>query len=562
MKMPSPPKSVRCAIYTRKSSEEGLDQSFNSLHAQREACEAYILSQAHEGWKLVETDYNDGGFSGGNVERPALKQLLADIDAGLIDLVLVYKVDRLSRSLADFVRLVERFDQKDIAFVSVTQQFNTASSMGRLTLNVLLSFAQFEREVTGERIRDKIAASKKKGMWMGGAVPLGYDVIDRQLNINETEAEQVRQIYQRYLEVKSVKELKQWCEANGIHSKRRTTHSGKTLGGNPFTRGALYNILKNPIYIGKIAHQDKLFDGQHDAILDKALWQQVQDQLEANRRRKQLRTDAKHPSLLTGLLYDDMNNPMSPSHAKKGNRRYCYYVSQAKLQMRPETAGSLVSISSDILDPLVLQMIKDFLTDEDQVLSHLPVEEFSAEQRIETFENIYALAKALSSHSIQSQIQTLNEIVDTIVLGKKHIEVSLNKSGLSRHCLPSPSASAIHHASEPIVLRETVDMKRSGLESRLISAKTDSNHTEKQPAKALGAATLKAFKWYNNLVTGKAESTAELAKQENVSEQFVQTRLNLALLSPQVIEGLIADEFKIELSLEKLKRTSIPTEWE
>jgi site-specific DNA recombinase len=268
-------KRVRCAVYTRKSSEEGLDQSFNSLHAQREACEAYVLSQKNEGWEVITTEYDDGGFSGGNMERPGLKKLLADIAMKRIDTVVVYKVDRLTRSLADFAKIVEQFDGQGVSFVSVTQQFNTTSSMGRLTLNVLLSFAQFEREVTGERIRDKIAASKKKGMWMGGAIPLGYDLQDRLLVINEAEADKVREIYRRYLELGCVSRLQQHLEADGIRSKKRLSKIGNVTGDSIFSRGSLYELLQNPLYLGKVRHKDKVYPGQHEAIVDRAVAEKV-----------------------------------------------------------------------------------------------------------------------------------------------------------------------------------------------------------------------------------------------------------------------------------------------
>ena len=269
----SKPKTRRCAVYTRKSSEEGLEQNFNSLHAQREACEAFIKSQASEGWKLVKTAYDDGGLSGGTMERPALKRLLADIGEGLIDVVVVYKVDRLTRSLADFAKMVELFDAHGVSFVAVTQQFNTTTSMGRLTLNVLLSFAQFEREVTGERIRDKIAASKRKGMWMGGVPPLGYDVRERRLVINPAEADTVRNIYERYLELGCVRQLSKELEQRGIKSKVRVSRNGIKSGGCRFSRGALYELLANPIYIGEIRHKQERHPGQHEAILSKELWE-------------------------------------------------------------------------------------------------------------------------------------------------------------------------------------------------------------------------------------------------------------------------------------------------
>jgi DNA invertase Pin-like site-specific DNA recombinase len=272
----------RCAIYTRKSSEEGLEQSFNSLHAQREACEAYILSQRHEGWQVLPTGYDDGGFSGGNMERPGLKKLLVDISAGKVDTVVVYKVDRLTRSLSDFARIVESFDKQGVTFVSVTQQFNTTSSMGRLTLNVLLSFAQFEREVTGERIRDKVAASKMKGMWMGGPVPLGYDLGDRRLLVNPIEADTVRMIFARYLALKSVTDLQVELEKSAVRTKRRITSTGREVGGFVLGRGTLYHLLSNPLYIGKIAHKGKLYDGMHEATVDQTTWDRTRQLLREN----------------------------------------------------------------------------------------------------------------------------------------------------------------------------------------------------------------------------------------------------------------------------------------
>lgn len=320
-----------CAIYTRKSSEEGLEQDFNSLDAQREACEAYAISQKSEGWKTLKTRYDDGGFSGGSMERPALRQLLADIAKGKINVVVVYKIDRLTRALADFARIVELFDKHDVSFVSVTQAFNTTSSMGRLTLNVLLSFAQFEREVTGERIRDKISASKAKGMWMGGTLPLGFDLPipgSRALVVNGVEAERVRIIFESYLELGSVHELANWLTSRGIFSKQRTTQSGKLLGGRPFSRGALFHMLRNKTYLGLIVHKKLAHPGMHPAILKADLFEQVQNKLNANaRRRSASRNNVAHAAL-TGRIYDEDGQPMSPtfSHGSKG-RLYRYYVS-------------------------------------------------------------------------------------------------------------------------------------------------------------------------------------------------------------------------------------------
>src|SRR2546421_7745131 len=302
----------RCAIYTRKSSEEGLEQEFNSLAAQREACEAFIRSQQHEGWVLARTRYDDGGFTGGNVERPALQDLIADIRAGRIDIVVVYKVDRLTRSLADFARLVETFDEEGVSFVSVTQQFNTTSSMGRLTLNVLLSFAQFERDVTGERIRDKIAASKKKGMRMGGNVPLGYDASERTLVINPAEAETVRRIFALYRELGCVRRVKEEADRLGLRTKCRTTANGAERGGKPFSRGHLSTLRPNPIYTGQIAHKGQLHPGQQPALIDDESWSTVRGQLAANTSNHRHRAKSAEPSLLAGLLVDARGERLTP----------------------------------------------------------------------------------------------------------------------------------------------------------------------------------------------------------------------------------------------------------
>ncbi|WP_265587872.1 recombinase family protein [Sphingomicrobium arenosum] len=318
----------RCAIYTRKSSEEGLDQQFNSLDAQREACEAYALSQAGEGWRVLPDRYNDGGFSGGNMERPGLQRLLGDIASGKVDVVIVYKIDRLTRSLPDFARIVERFDQKEVSFVSVTQAFNTTTSMGRLTLNVLLSFAQFEREVTGERIRDKIAASKAKGMWMGGVPPLGYDPpldSERVLRVNDTEAETVRLIFDRYLEIGSVQKLKAELDARGIRPKQRTSKRGNLIGGDRFSRTALFHLLKNPIYIGKIVHKDELFKGRHRSIVDGKIFSAAQKMLASKAQQRKRRT--KQASPLAGKLFLADGKRLSPTHSVGASgRRYKYYA--------------------------------------------------------------------------------------------------------------------------------------------------------------------------------------------------------------------------------------------
>ena len=353
---------TRCAIYTRKSSEEGLDQAFNSLHAQREACEAYVRSQKGEGWKLIPTPYDDGGFSGGSMERPALRTLLADIAAGKVDVVVVYKIDRLTRSLMDFARMVELFDAHKVSFVSVTQAFNTTTSMGRLTLNVLLSFAQFEREVTGERIRDKIAASKAKGMWMGGQLPLGYDLpsdpATRALVVNEVEAEQVRLIFRLYLELGSVHALATWLASQQICSKAVTTSKGRQRGGLPFSRGALFHLLKNRVYLGLIVHGSKAYPGAHPAIIDEDVFEAVQSGLKLNARRHHERPNRVAEAPLKGRIFDVDGHPMSPSFAHGGRGQvYRYYVSAPLQQGGRLAEGAIRRVPAPVIETKLAQII-------------------------------------------------------------------------------------------------------------------------------------------------------------------------------------------------------------
>jgi site-specific DNA recombinase len=353
----------RCAIYTRKSSEEGLEQEFNSLHAQREACEAFVQSQRHEGWTCLAQAYNDGGLSGATIDRPALQQLLADIQEGRVDIVVCYKVDRLTRSLADFAKIVEIFDAKGVSFVSVTQQFNTTTSMGRLTLNVLLSFAQFEREVTGERIRDKIAASKKKGMWMGGVPPLGYQCRDHKLIVIPSEAETVQHIFRRYAALGSVRLLQQALDAAGIRSKTWISTAGRRWGGKPLARGALYLMLRNRIYRGEIVHKDQHYPGKHEPIIDEPLWEEVQAKLAANAVERATGERVLSPSLLAGLLYDGQGHRMTPSHAVKKGMRYRYYVSQPLINKAREAAPQGLRIAAAEIERIVLSAIGELISD-------------------------------------------------------------------------------------------------------------------------------------------------------------------------------------------------------
>ena len=344
----------RCAIYNRKSSDEGLEQHFNSLDAQREACEAYILSQAGEGWSALPARYDDGGYSGGSMERPALQRLLADVGRELIDVVVVYKIDRLTRSLADFARIVERFDAKEVSFVSVTQAFNTTSSMGRLTLNVLLSFAQFEREVTGERIRDKIAASKARGLWMGGLAPLGYDLPTngtRVLQVNEAEAGTVRHIFERYLALGSVHRLLEELDGDGIRSKRRVTAKGKVTGHLPFSRGAMFHLLQNRVYVGEIVHKCQCYPGQHAGIIEPTTFERVQAKLARQLGKRKTRQRATSP--LVGKLFDLHGNRLTPTHSKNSKGQTYRYYAPSCLQQGGRPASELKRFAARYVDAVV-----------------------------------------------------------------------------------------------------------------------------------------------------------------------------------------------------------------
>jgi len=341
---------VRCAIYTRKSSEEGLDMEFNSLDAQREACSAYILSQKPEGWVAVADRYDDGGISGGTLERPALKRLIADIEFGKIDVVVVYKIDRLSRSLMDFAKLVEVFERRGVTFVSVTQSFNTTTSMGRLTLNILLSFAQFEREVIGERIRDKVAASRRKGMWMGGYVPLGYRVENRKLLVNEEEAASVRLIFERFVKLGSIKLLMGELQAAGIRSRR----------GYMLDKGALYKLLNNRVYIGEAVHKGEAYPGEHEAIISTDLWRRAHAIMGESPRMRANQTRLSGPSLLRGLIFSPNGDAMSPSHTRKGDRLYRYYVTQSVLKRGPGTCP-VGRVPAAEIETAVIEQLRGFL---------------------------------------------------------------------------------------------------------------------------------------------------------------------------------------------------------
>jgi len=550
---PAKVSSRRCAIYTRKSSEEGLEQDFNSLHAQREACEAFIKSQAGEGWRLVKTAYDDGGLSGGTMERPALQRLLADINQGLIDVVVVYKVDRLTRSLADFAKMVEVFDAHGVSFVAVTQQFNTTTSMGRLTLNVLLSFAQFEREVTGERIRDKIAASKRKGMWMGGVVPLGYEVCDRRIVIVKREAETVRDIFRRYQELGCVRLLKEDLDRRGVLSKRRTSKTGIESGGHSFSRGALYALLSNPIYVGEIRHKKLRHPGQHQAIVDRAVWERTQQQLQERRVRAKSHNASVKKSPLIGRLVDENGDGLTPSHARKGDRKYRYYVSRnfPAQGLAPSRVGWRLPARE--LEDRVAAAIREMLDDESSVLE-------AAQKTTHDSGRIERVLHAARSWSrlLQSEAEQTSAIaalVDRVELKSDGIMVSIKLpiAGAEKSPAQVPDQVAIARSFP-------MQLKRRGVELRMIVG--DHNRSAAIVDLSLLKAVARAHRWFDEISTGKARSLAAIAAREGLSVRYVGRLIRLAFLAPDIVESIVEGRQPTTLTAEALtRRIELPLSW-
>ncbi|MEM7701743.1 MAG: recombinase family protein [Pseudomonadota bacterium] len=415
-------KKLRCAIYTRKSTDEGLDKDFNSLDAQREACTAYVLSQQHEGWSLLPELYDDGGHSGGTLERPALRQLLDDVRSGKIDVVVVYKIDRLTRSLADFAKIVEVLDQAEASFVSVTQAFSTTSSMGRLTLNVLLSFAQFEREVGAERIRDKVAASKAKGMWMGGSVPLGYKPVDRKLVVIPKEAETIREIMRRYLEAESIKALVEELGRDGIVSKRHVSKRGRVSGGHPIKRGALKHLLSNPLYVGEVRHKDKTYPGLHDAIVDRETFDAVQEKLKDRTSHGSSAGPKRRLALLAGLIFDDRGRPMSPTHTKRHGRRYTYYASN----MNDDYETPALRLPASEIEQAVRRAVSKWLRTSGNI--QRLVTSRSADEKLWMFENAQRLATDVEQLPVSRASQVLSRLALKTTVSEDEIEGSFEPS--------------------------------------------------------------------------------------------------------------------------------------
>jgi DNA invertase Pin-like site-specific DNA recombinase len=515
-------KRLRCAIYTRKSSEEGLEQAFNSLAAQREACIAFIESQRHEGWRTLEAHYDDGGYSGATLERPALKRLLADIAAGKLDCVVIYKLDRLTRALTDFGKMVEAFDARGIALVSVTQQFNTTSSMGRLTLNVLLSFAQFEREVTAERIRDKFAASKRKGLWMGGRVPLGYDLKERQLRVNPAEAKLVRNLYERYLALGCVSKLHAELNAQGMVSKQRLSRRGLASGGVPYSRGALYELLKNRLYLGEITYRGAVYPGQHKPIVERGLWERVQQQLARGRTARREGTHARVPSLLLGLVYNNRGERYTPTHSSKRAKRYRYYVLQAASPQQAISAP-LGRICALDLEALVLQRLLAWLS--------APL----------------MLLDALSHPSDDTALaQTL-----------------LAAASARCRAWPTLTSAQLRECVRAVVVKVTIDpgkiiigLSKSAVRAWLLAA-ADHAFCEAEDDRIELA---QAHQWLEQLLRGEASSLRMIAAAVGKSERYVSKAIRAAFLAPDLVEALLEGRAPPGLRLAQLMK-DLPFDW-
>jgi DNA invertase Pin-like site-specific DNA recombinase len=532
-------KVFRCAIYTRKSSEEGLEQDFNSLHAQRESCDAYIKSQRHEGWTPLPALYDDGGYSGGSTERPALKRLLADIQSHLIDVVVVYKVDRLTRSLADFAKIVEIFDAAGVSFVSVTQQFNTTTSMGRLTLNVLLSFAQFEREVTGERIRDKIAASKQKGMWMGGWVPIGYDRKDRTLTINETEAATVRTISDLFLKLKNVGRVQAELMRLNLTTKPYETPRGRAVGGLSFARGHIYKILSNPLYIGEIEHRGVRYPGQHPPLIDRKRWDAVQAQLAANHHENRSRTNVKSKSLLAGLIYDDAGHRLVSSHATKNGKRYRYYVtSQGTGRAGGTPAPVRLRLPAIMIDELLRTRLQSFLRDKAQISLLLRETRCRPAEIGSGLSIASALADSLTPdspvpHNFADLLArvTVNYTSLKIFIKRDRLLAVLTEKSVEQSQDNGPN----NDEDNMISLEIPIPALANGGSGKLVFG----DQNAKTPDAVVVKAIARASNWFEQLMTGRSQSMAEIAIREDITDNYVSNLIHLAWLSPDLVDRVL-----------------------
>ncbi|MEZ5736763.1 MAG: recombinase family protein [Novosphingobium sp.] len=550
---------VRCAIYTRKSSEEGLEQDFNSLHAQREACGAYILSQASEGWSLLPEHYDDGGLSGGTLERPALKRLLADIEAGKIDIVVVYKVDRLTRSLLDFAKLVETFDAAGTSFVSVTQSFNTTNSMGRLTLNMLLSFAQFEREVTAERIRDKIAASKAKGMWMGGNPPLGYKPNDRSLAIVPEHAELIRQLFRRYLAVGNVRLLAEQLKAEGTRVPVRTATTGRQIGGGAFGRGQLYAILSNPIYLGEIHHRGKVYEGKHEAIITRDLWDQVQARLAENTNGKQRAATVRSPSQLAGLMFDENGEQLVAAHASKhmsnsaegGKTRYRYYVSRS-LQLGSDKEGCGIRMPAQALEDVVSETLAAQFDQPLTLISQAGLEAHPAQ-----LERVTDTCNRAASELRQGSGPALHQLISRVDVGHTEITVRVGTSDLAAYL----DVTKAPDAPEELCLTVEAQLRRSGKIVRFVEP-GGKPVCDSEPQPHLVKLLKLSRAWWREMQDDHL-SAKEMSIRHGVDKSYVSRVVRLSFLAPKIVEQMLAGEQAADLDARTLLGlTSLSLSWE
>ena len=538
---------LRCAIYTRKSTEDGLEQAFNSLDAQREACGAYILSQAGEGWSASPEFYDDGGISGGTMARPALQRLLAEVEAGRIQIIVVYKVDRLTRSLADFAKIVEILDRSKASFVSVTQAFNTTTSMGRLTLNVLLSFAQFEREVTGERIRDKIAASKRKGMWMGGPVPLGYDICDKKLVINEAEATTVRHIFERYLVHGSLVDAADALAADAVIGKHRTMTSGKVVGGQPFHRGGLAHLLRNPLYVGKVRHRDAVYDGEHDGLVPQPLWDAVQAQLDANLAAPRGKRHTKHRSLLAGVAFDGLGRRLTPSHAVARGKRFRYYITHRDQVTDDQPQWRLPAHD---LEHVVATALGNWLDHADAAAADL-LPDLEASDYVAIARSARRLAATVRDGEPDIRHDAIRALVE-------RVDVADDAVSLSIRWMPIVDAEhALATASVPIAVPAA--RVRRGDDVRLIIGGADPQANRDQRLIDL---MVEARLAHEHLTTSTALSLDSLAAEHGHSRKHFSRLLRLATLAPDIVGAILDGRQPAHLSRSGLLAAGdLPTAW-
>ncbi len=544
----------RCAIYTRKSTEHNLDLAFNSLDAQCEACEAYVKSQAHEGWRLLPEPYDDGGLSGASLDRPALQLLLDQVRSGKVDVIVVYKVDRLTRSLADFAKLVETFDKHEVSFVSVTQSFNTTSSMGRLTLNVLLSFAQFEREVIGERVRDKIAASKRKGLWVGGPVPLGYRSVDKKIGVVEEDAEIVRTIFRRYLALGSIGLLIDDLHRRGVMQKPRIGNDGETVQPTHFMVGPLAYLLKNRFYVGDVVYRDEVHPGEQLPIVDQALFAAVQAKLKDRAVTRKFRR-SQSPAFLMGLLYDDRGNRMSSSHANKKGVRYRYYVSQAILQNRKAEAGAIARVAAPEMEELVVTALRHHVEQVEQI------------EQIDPIVGEVNLGRTKSSTPIEIPDRDLvARHVERIVLRARHFELALRPEASdvepSRAAGPAREGPGDADQSAPSATVLQIPWAPTSASARKGIAWKSSTQPNLDPEMiaALLTAIAKARSWMSDLAEGRASSFEEIARREDKVERHIRNLAPLAFVSPRVIEAIANGAAPADLTVTTLAH-KLPHRW-